>query len=294
MGLYVTKNILETISSQYFTFTKTEQKVAQFILEHKEEIPYMAIATFAEQCAVGEATVFRFCKTLSLCGYHELKLAVARALTKNQMYSSIWEDDIQKLDQIQASDNFTDMCKKLYRTQAGALAHTIELANEEEYLKAVNYLQQADRVFCFGQGNSLVLAMVSWSRFLSVSGKFYFVEDSHLQATNVALCNENDVILFFSYSGATREACELLPVAKENGAKVILITRFDNSEAAKFADVILLCGCNEGPLQVGSMEAKFAQMMIIDILYTLYCMEDKKQCDTNSDKTAQMISKKLV
>lgn len=288
------KNIFRLITDRYADLTKAERKVADFVFSNKHDVQYMPIATFAEDCEVGEATVFRFCKSLSLDGYNEFKLAVARALTQGQMYGSISNDEILVNGKVLPSDSFSDMCKKLYSSQVSALAQTIELATEDRFVTAAKYLSKARRVFCLGQGNSLVLAMIAWSRFISISKKFCFVEDAHLQATNIALCDSDDVVLFFSYSGATKEILEVLPTAKQNGSKIILITRFENSEAAQLADVVLLCGSNEGPLQVGSIAAKAAQLMVIDILYNEYWLQNEKECEENAQKTAQIISKKLV
>lgn len=288
------ENIFDMMTKLYIEFTKTERKIADFVFANKNEVQYLSIASFAENCGVGEATIFRFCKRLNLGGYNEFKLAIARSLTQNELYNDTTDSRPPLFGKVVPTDSFEDICKKLYSTQVSALSQTVELAKESSFEQAANYLTRAKRVFCFGQGNSLVLAMIAWSRFISVSKKFYFVEDSHLQATNISLCDNEDVILFFSYSGSTREILEVLPVAKQNGAKIILITHFENSPAAKLADVILLCGSNEGPLQVGSMAAKVAQLMVIDILFNEYWMLNELSCEQNSEKTAQIISCKLL
>ncbi|MEG1407945.1 MAG: SIS domain-containing protein, partial [Ruthenibacterium sp.] len=179
-------------------------------------------------------------------------------------------------------------------TQVSSLAQTVALAEEARFAAAADALMRAKRVFCFGQGNSLVIAMIAWSRFISVSKKFYCVGDAHLQSSNAALCDAEDVILYFSYSGSTRDMMDILPTAHKNGAKIILVTRFENSPAAQFSDTVLLCGSNEGPLQVGSMAAKAAQLMVIDILFNSYWMCNEKECEEHTQATAQMIARKLL
>lgn len=287
-------NIFEAMTKLYTDFTKTERKIADFVFTRKTDVQYLSIASFAESCGVGEASIFRFCKRLDLDGYNEFKLAVARSLIQNELQTDLADSSAPVYGKVLPTDSFADVCQKLYHTQVSALAQTVDLAKETSFAQAADYLTRAKRVFCFGQGNSLVLAMIAWSRFSSISKKFCYVEDSHLQATNIALCDSEDVILFFSYSGATRELLEVLPVAKQNGAKTILVTHFENSPSAKLADAILLCGSNEGPLQVGSMAAKVAQLMVIDILYNKYWMMNAQNCEQNLEKTAQIISKKLL
>ena len=74
-----------------------------------------------------------------------------------------------------------------------------------------------------------------------------------------------------------REAVELLELAHQRGVPAILVTHFPKSPACAYADVILQCGANEGPLQLGSVPARMAQLFLIDALFTEVCrrQEDK-------------------
>ena len=115
-----------------------------------------------------------------------------------------------------------------------------------------------------------------------------------MQAMAAALCDEQDVILFFSYSGSTRDMLDVLRPAKNGGAKIILITHFSNSPAAALSDVILLCGSNESPLQSGSIAAKIGQMFIIDYLFYAYCLQNPERCAKAREATAQATARKLL
>ena len=62
------------------------------------------------------------------------------------------------------------------------------------------------------------------ARFACITNKFRATADSHMQVMAASLMTEQDVVLFVSYSGVTRDLMETLRTAKANGAKVILIT----------------------------------------------------------------------
>lgn len=287
-------NIFNTIMTLYSSMTKTEQKIADYVLANSVVIQYSAIATFAKGCGVGEASVFRFCKLLGMSGYNEFKLAIARSLIKNETANPADGESAVVLGKVTSDDNFPDLCRKLLNTQISALNQTVELADELAYTQAAKQLKQSRRVVCFGQGNSLVMAMVAWSRFTSISPNFVFIEDSHLQVSYVSLLDQNDTLLFFSYSGSTRDMFETFRVAKEYGVKIILVTHFPDSPGARMADTILLCGSNEGPLQVGSIAARVAQLMIIDILFNKYWLLDEAGNEAQQDRSATSIAKKLI
>ena len=69
-----------------------------------------------------------------------------------------------------------------------------------------------------------------------------------MQVMNIALATDKDVILFFSYSGSTKDMEDIMRIAKERRVSVILITHFPNSRATEYADVVLLCVfCKRNP-----------------------------------------------
>ena len=138
------------------------------------------------------------------------------------------------------------------------------------------------------------MAMEACARFTTISSRFIHIADSHMQAMAAALCEADDVILFFSYSGSTRDMLDVLRPAKNNGTSIILVTHFSNSPAAALSDVILLCGSNESPLQSGSIAAKISQLFIIDYLFYFYGLQNPQSSAKARNATAQATARKLL
>lgn len=281
--------ILDSISSSYSSMTRSAKKLSDYIFNNRSSVQYMSITSLAEAAGVSEATITRFCRTLGLAGYNELKLALALAQAGRGEAGHASENGGEVKE-----DGLESVCRNLYQMDVAALSETLELMNPENTKRAVDLLTNARRVFCFGQGGSNVTAMEAWARFSTAASKFIHIEDSHMQATAAALCQSEDVILFFSYSGSTRDMLDVLRPAKKGGASVILITRFYNSPAASLSDVVLLCGSTESPLQSGSIAAKIGQMFIIDYLFHAYCRENSEACEAAQEITAQATARKLL
>lgn len=283
------KNVLDTMTNKYATLTKSGKKVADYIFANKLEAQYLSITLLAEACEVAEATISRFCKTLGYQGYNEFKLALAKAGA-----AKIGDEDAAAYDKILPADSVNSMSKKLYATDVAAISQTLDLIDDAAYTRAAQALYCAQRVYCFGQGGSGILAKEAWARFLTVAPWFHCIEDSHLQTMAAAMCTANDVILFFSYSGATKDMMDILVPAHERGAKIILITHFVKSPATVYADEILLCGSREGPLQSGGVAAKMGQLFIIDVLFNEFCRQNPQTIDANRETTANAITSKLL
>ena len=201
-------NIFETISSQYFQLTNSEKKVADYVLRHRIDVQYMSISELAEECTVADATISRFCRRLGLTGYNAFKLELAKASMTR---------DSHRADAaiLQESSGFHAMCKKLLGENVAVLEQTIQLLDPRQVSRAVDLLRRSRRVVCMGQGSSMVLSEEAWTLFSTVSPKFLFVPDSHLQMNTLALMDPDELVLFFSYSGSTRDFQDLLEVARQ-------------------------------------------------------------------------------
>lgn len=138
------------------------------------------------------------------------------------------------------------------------------------------------------------MAMEAWARFSTAAPNFIHISDSHMQASAISLADSEDAILFFSYSGSTKDMCDTLNIASQRNVSVILITHFPKSAGAEFATVVLQCGCNESPLQSGSVAAKVGQLFLVDCLFYGFCCQKPELRSAARSATAQAITNKLL
>ena len=249
----------------------------------------MSISGLADNSGVSEASITRFCRSLGLSGYNSLKLALA----KTDYVTDLGESS-HTPDTITSKDSYSSIFHKLYEANILSLNETMELLNEKDISKAVDLISDAERVFCLGHGGSMVMAMEAWARFSTATSRFVHIEDSHMQVMQLALATERDVILFFSYSGSTKDMEDIMQIAKERHISVILVTHFPNSRAAGYADVVLLCGYNESPLQSGSVAAKLGQLFIIECLFYVFCKRNPDILSKARAATIEAIMPKLL
>lgn len=281
-------SVFETISNEYYTLTASEKKAADYVMAHQRETQYMSISELADASCVAEATISRFCRRLGYKGYNAFKLALAN----NTAQQNPWGNPLS--GEVQDGDSLEDVCKKLYAADLNAMAQTLELIDIKHIRQAVNLLERAGKVLCMGQGGSMLIAKEAAHLFSTVSGKFFPVGDAHLQAIAATMMQKDDVILFFSYSGSTLDMMDTMNLANQRGAKVILITRFPKSPGAKKADVVLQCGANESPLQLGSIAARIAQMFLVDVLFSEFCRRNLDECRENRSRVADALADKHV
>ena len=275
-------NILDRIHASYYQLSAAERKAADYVLTHHDQVQFMSITQLADECGVAEATVSRFCRSLKLKGFNAFKIELAKHSVSGG----------PARPQTQSPDTLGGRSQEVGRLAVDAVTNTIEMMDAKQVMRAVELFERAPRVMCIGSGGSMIMASAFANLFSMADPKFYAMEDSHSQISVTATMDREDMIVLFSYSGATISGIQVLELAKSRGISTVLVTRYPKSPAAKLADVVLRCGSNEGPFQFGSVPAKIAQLVVMDVLFQEYRHRNRALCEDNIQRIAQALSDK--
>ena len=280
------KNILAQMLQEYESFTRSERKIADYVLEHQKETQYISITDLSNQCEVAVSTVSLFCRKLKLAGFNDFKLELARAASPAGG-AGIGSGG-------RGASTPTAVKDKVLREAQDALTNAYHMLAEREVARAADLLRDAGQVICLGQGNHSVVALAAWAQFSTTSSKFKTIQDSHMQIVTLSTLSKTDVVLYFSYSGATHEVLSAAEVVRNRGARLILVTRYLNSPASAYADVVLLCGPNELPFQFGSSAALVAQLYVVEVLLSEFVRRDPERAEANRQSVGKALTQKCV
>lgn len=280
------ESVFDKIGNAYSGLTTAERKVADYITTHQQQTQFLSITELAVACEVADATISRFCRRLGYQGYNAFKLAVATGQRMHHNPANPLSGEIE------ADDAIENISQKIYAAEVEAMRHTMLLIRPNVIRRAADMIDEAGQVFCMGQGGSLFLAQEAAHLFSTIGYRFYAIADSHLQMLTASTLRANDIILFFSFSGSTSDLPEIIKTAHKRGGSVILVTRFDKSPGAKLADLVLQCGANESPLQVGSVSARIAQMYLLDVLFAEISRRHPMACKNYRQLVAEALAQK--
>ena len=258
----VASSFLTEIQLSYNQFTKTEKKIADYVIKNAEQVLFMSISDLSDACRVADASVYRFCRTVGLKGYQEFKMKLSLSLSNDDAAEKAKGDFAP---QYMGLDYILD---GILETNINTLRETRRLADFDSISEVVTMMKKAKRIYFFGVGDSLLVAQIARNVFLRITNKVFCVEDPHM---HVYVAN----------------------IAKEARAKVVAISRFLKSPLTSYTDVLLLCGSNEGPLEGGAMGTKMSQMFVIDVLFHEYYRRNHEDSKTNNRKTSKAVVEKL-
>lgn len=264
----------DKVESIYPSLTKSEKKIADYIKDNGENVVFMSIKQLTEDIKVGDATVVRFYKKVGYTGFQDLKMDLAK------------EDFSEKYDD---SDNYIEKIALNYKE---IIESTKSLVDSDKIKIFVEMIKKSKKIFFYGIGASGLAALEAEMTFFRAGLHTKAIIDSHFQAMNSAILDNNCMVIAFSLSGTTADIYDALEIAKQNGAYIVVITNYLLSPVGELADIIFTTSKKESLLEGGSLSAKISQLYIIDILCTAYSLTNKEKYLSVRSKSAMAILNK--
>ncbi len=266
------------IQGTYSSLRTAEQRVADFILKHAEELIYLTVTELAERTQTSESTVVRLCQKIGYKGYQEFKIMLARDLVGPT--ETVYE-------QIEPTDALPSLKAKVFQANAQALKDTIEVLSDEELGKAVEAIARARKVEIYGIGGSAPLALDAYHKFMKLGICAVWLNDSDLMAMSSSLLLPGDVALGISHTGASRDVCDAMENAQNAGATTICITHRATSPITKVSNVKLFTAAKETAFGSDATSSRIAQLTIIDTLFASIANQDYDHALQRIQKTRE-------
>lgn len=239
-------------------FTKSEKKIAEYILSNKDEVINLSAQELASKVSVSPAGVIRFSKKLGFKGFTSLKVELAK---ENR------DEIIDFSEFISEDDNTKTMIKKAIQSNINILEKTYKLLNINVVERIIDIIAKAKKIYIYGVGASGLISLDFQYKLLRIKREVIYNLDSHIQLATASHIEKDDVVIGISYSGETNEINIAINQAKKNGAKTIAITKYNNSTLSKNADMVLYIPNEEKELRLGAITSRISALTLIDILY---------------------------
>lgn len=273
------KSILFTLNNKLESFSKSERKVAQFIIDHPQDTIQMSADEISHRAQVSAATVVRLAKEVCEDGLPGLKIRLS---------AEVKLDDTL-FTEVNPSDDLETMKHKMEFRISHAIGQTNQVLSTDAVQNAADIIDKADNIYAYGLGASNLVASDFQQKFIRVGKPVAQTLDTHLIA--VGMIETNSALLIISNSGETSEGLRLANAAKSLGVPVITITHAPDSAIAKKSTIILTHDDSgeSGTLRTAATTSLMAQLYVVDLLYYTYIT---KNFDSNATRLAE--SKKII
>lgn len=235
--------------------TRSERKIAEYLLQETDEAIRLSITEFADRVDVGEATITRFCQRLGLRGFQDLKLIAAQESVPGALNSV----------ELPGEGHLSSLAHGITQRSMVLIADTARLLPPDVFERTVLLLAHAARIDCYGTGLSGLTALEAQLGFMRIGKTCSAHTDADAQLMSASLLTGDDVAIAFSHSGGAREVAYALMRARDRGARTVAVTSQPTSPVAQAADLLIPVAPGETPY-ASSVNSKIAHLFIVDLL----------------------------
>lgn len=262
------QSVVGTICSSYDSYFDAEKKIADCIIERKEDVIDMTVAELAKASGTSDATVSRFCRRCGFKGFQHLKMSLAREVLEERGKSIQVSNDILREDIGQSLQN-------ILANKVAELTQTVEMMDPKKLEEILVCLETARTVQVAAVGNTIPVALdfsfkLNQLGIPAVSGTIW-----ETQMAYTLNMKQGDVVVVISNSGMSRRLLTLVEGAKENGLTVIAVTNSPESPVAVASDYHITTATREKLLQDEFCFSRVSATMVAEVLY-LFLSASKK------------------
>mgnify|MGYP001151105341 CR=1 FL=1 len=274
--------ILYKIEQGMQSYTKTEKKIADYLLKNYLEAINLSANELGEISNTSSAAIIRFAHKLGYPGLNSLKVDLASTDKKNR---------IKQYEPITEEDNFESVIHKSELSNKNIISKTYNMVNENTLFNAVKILKESKRIFLIGIGDSSLSCYDFKLKMARLDLNIISNLDFHIQLASLTHITEDDCVLAISFSGETKDILVAAEYAKNNNAKVVSITQFNNNHLSKLSDVCLYIPSEELDDRLGPISSRLSSLIITDLLYLQISQDCIEETNIKVKLTNELISK---
>ncbi len=227
------------------TLSRRLSQVAQFFLNHPEEVAIDTLVRLADQAQVPPATITRFAKELGFAGFAELQAVFRERLLgprlpyAARMVALGTEGNAQGI-----GDADLDQPERVFSSFVQAAVKSllrIEQALDRRALDAfVEALARCDSVHVAAARGAFGLGAYTVYGLANIGKRAHLVDNlGAMRAEQVAAIGPADLLLVMTFDDYTAETVEAARIAAGNGRRVLAITDNELSPVAGLAEHVL-------------------------------------------------------
>lgn len=194
------RNVLAIIRAKYNTLSSSQKVVADYVLNHSNEVMLYTLNELANACGVSETTVLRFLHKINYNSYQIFKISLTQELSKDTP-NTVYED-------VGLGDSVEQIMGKIISSTVSSINDSLEVIDSDAVEKFIEKIISSKKILIIGVGASASIATDMYHKMIKLGLNVVYSNDPHL--INILSMNltPEDFMIVFSHSGESREVLD--------------------------------------------------------------------------------------
>ncbi|MGR3808676.1 transcriptional regulator, RpiR family [Pasteurella testudinis DSM 23072] len=278
---------LNKIEYSLNSYSKTERKIAEFILQHSLQVKNLPSTKLAQAVGVSQSAIIKFSQKLGVRSYTEFRVALSEDLALNHTL----EKSLKLHDDIGAEDSLTTVAEKLFQEKQQALQETYRINSLKTLQQVLSQLNQAKKILLIGIGNSALVAKDFAYKLNKISITALTEMDTHAQLVLSQTLTPQDLLFVISFSGQKKELLLAVETAKARQTPIIALTSATFNPLHPLADQLLFSIADEALYRSSSIASRTAQHAITDLLFMGLVQQNQQTALTQIQQSKRLVAR---
>ena len=246
-------------------FSSSEKMIAKYILDNGEDILNLSVKELAKQTYTSPATIVRLCHKLGLAGYSDFKIKYSAELQFDKKSKKRVDVNFP----FSQDDSNSQIAYRIASLHQEAIEDTLSLVDFNQLDKIVNALDQAQKIYIFGNGNSLLAGLDFQHKMMRIGKMIEIRTHAGEQGFLADTCNQDDLAIIISYSGETSEMIEIAKFLKSVHVPILGITSIGDNQLSKYCNYIMNTGSREKIFsKIAPFSSKTSISYLLDLIFS--------------------------
>lgn len=250
--------VYRLIAEKLPEMSRAQRKIAKYVLNNPEAVPFFTVGKLAKMTGVSEATVVRFAMFLGFSGYPEWQRAMQESMKRQ----------LTTVERLKISGEVYDSEDKaifeMFQEDVERIKAMSAQMDMESFRQAVQYIIEAKRIFVIANRSAVSLGMFLEFYLDVLLENAELIRNPHGISEKLFRLNKDDVVIALSFARYTKSTIEASAFAKDRSAKIIAITDHLLSPLVPYGNVTLFA-----PTEMPSFIDSFvAPLSLINALIT--------------------------
>jgi DNA-binding MurR/RpiR family transcriptional regulator len=205
------------IKLRYPALPANQRKIADYLLHHIREAPFLSVVDLERKSGVSRATIVRFSRSLGFGGF-----LAFRSRLLDDLQSQMSATDIFPLPD---RDDLKETLTLVAQQDVRNINQTISHLERDTFTEIATMILKAGRVYTAGLGiSSLMAQILAYSLNQVAIRAIPFVHDYETFIEQLAFVTPHDVLIVFSFPPYSRETIDLARIASGRRVPIIALT----------------------------------------------------------------------
>lgn len=232
-------DLKQRIGSRYGELSGRLRQIAEFALEHPNDMALGTVATVAAQAGVQPSAIVRFANSFGYGGFSDLQQVFReRLVAASPTYRQRIDVMRTRTGTVRKVDGSGSVLNQFADDGIAALQHLRDTIDPADLTRAVSVLSRASEVYLLGQGRAFPVAYYLYYAIARLDLRAHLLDGiGGLLHEEARAASRDDVLIAVSFKEYSRDVAAIVEEAAGRGVKIIALTDSPLSPIARHASV---------------------------------------------------------